>query len=424
MSKNRGIFWFRNDLRLHDNEALREALSVCHELLLVYIFDDRIFKSATPFGFAKTGKIRSQFIIESVQALQHKLEEECDSQLNVYTGITEDIIYDLARKYRTKWVFCNRERTREEVLIQDAIEQKLWSIGQEMRYSRGKMLLYTADLPFPVTHTPDQFSTFKKEIAFIPIRQPLPNPHSIPTITEEGLSSRIPGITEFGWEEGSDLRFRGGESCATHQLKLLRDNIRNNETDNMLELSPWISHGCLSPKSVFHEMNAVKNRQNQETVEDCIVNLLRRDHFRFMGKKFGNKIFLRAGVQDRHVNKDRDMNSIRSWCKGQTGEPLIDAAMQALVKSGMIPNRLRILAAMYLIYNLKQDWLVGAEFFESHLIDYDACSNYGNWSLLAGVGPVKRDETIFNIEHQTNVFDPERKFIKKWLGADSPSAEF
>jgi deoxyribodipyrimidine photo-lyase len=83
--------------------------------------------------------------------------------LVVRIGKPEVVVFELAKSLKTQWVYCNRERTYEEVLVQDALEHQLWTIGQEIRYTRGKMLYYTSDLPFPITHTPENFTAFRKE---------------------------------------------------------------------------------------------------------------------------------------------------------------------------------------------------------------------------------------------------------------------
>ncbi|MBP7184976.1 MAG: deoxyribodipyrimidine photo-lyase, partial [Saprospiraceae bacterium] len=172
--KRKAIVWFRQDLRVHDNEALFEAINCDDELLAVYVFDDKFFKNNTQkFGFRKTGIHRTQFIIQAVEALREKLKIH-GIDLIVRCGKTEDVIFELAKSYKSNWVYCNRESTYDEVQIQDQLELKLWSIGQELRFTRGKMLYYTQDLPFPITHTPDNFANFKKEVEkIVPIRVPL-----------------------------------------------------------------------------------------------------------------------------------------------------------------------------------------------------------------------------------------------------------
>src|SRR5687768_8578466 len=168
----RSILWFRQDLRLHDNEALVEAIRNSDELIPVFIFDPDQFISTTYYGTAKTGFARTRFLIESVADLKSQLQN-LGSDLVVRTGETESILFSLASGLKAHYVYCNRERTKEEVDVQDRLEKKLWTIGREVRYSRGKMLYYTSDLPFPVTHCPDSFTVFKKEVDHLPVREPL-----------------------------------------------------------------------------------------------------------------------------------------------------------------------------------------------------------------------------------------------------------
>ena len=137
--ENRAIVWFRNDLRIHDNEALTEAINKKVQIIPVYVFDERIFKGKTSYGFDKIQSFRTQFIIESVEDLRKNLRIR-GADLLVRMGKPEEIIFELAKTLKTQWVYCNRERTYEEVMVQDKLEHKLWTIGQEIRYTRGKML--------------------------------------------------------------------------------------------------------------------------------------------------------------------------------------------------------------------------------------------------------------------------------------------
>jgi deoxyribodipyrimidine photo-lyase len=173
LKKNRGIIWFRQDLRLHDNEALRDASLAVEEIVPICVFDERLYNTTTKYGFKKTDVFRASFILEAVHDLRTNLRSR-GSDLIVRFGKPEEILLELAGQLKSSYVFCNRERTQEELDVQDDLENNLWTIGQEVRYSRGKMLYYTADLPFPVTHTPDKFSAFRKEVEkIVSVRQPL-----------------------------------------------------------------------------------------------------------------------------------------------------------------------------------------------------------------------------------------------------------
>ncbi|MCB0543627.1 MAG: deoxyribodipyrimidine photo-lyase, partial [Saprospiraceae bacterium] len=180
--KQRAIVWFRQDLRLHDNEALGTALRMADEVIPIYVFDERVFAGKTRFGFPKTGRFRSRFILESVIDLRQNLRQ-IGSDLVVRVGRPEVEISELAREIKASWVLCNRERTQEEVAVQDALEQKLWSHSVELLYSRGKMLYHTQDLPVPVYHTPDVFTQFRKDNELItPVRQPIATPTALPPL--------------------------------------------------------------------------------------------------------------------------------------------------------------------------------------------------------------------------------------------------
>ena len=135
--KRRAIVWFRQDLRLHDNEALSTALRMAEEVVPVYIFDERVFKGETRLGLPKTGKHRARFILESVADLRKNLQG-IGGELVIRVGRPETILAEMAQQIKASWVICNRERTQEEVLVQDGLEQKLWGIGVELIYSRGK----------------------------------------------------------------------------------------------------------------------------------------------------------------------------------------------------------------------------------------------------------------------------------------------
>ena len=435
MKRKSVIIWFRQDLRLHDNEALYDALKAGEQIIPIYVFDERVFLSKTKFGFPKTGKFRAQFIIESVQDLRNNLRA-LGSDLIVRVGKTEDIIFEIAQKAKTSWVFCNRERTEEEVAVQDALEQKLWAIGQEVRFSRGKMLYYTSDLPFPVTHTPDIFTQFRKEVErFIPIREVLPTPtkEDFESLTLAIDSGDIPNLTDLGHDPIEKdprcvLDFKGGETEALKRLNYYiweTDLIQQyKETRNGLmgsdyssKFSAWLSQGCLSPKLIYQEL---KKYESEKTKNDSthwlFFELLWRDFFRLMGKKYGNKIFQKGGTkkeQDPSLKENKQLLQI--WIEGRTGVPFIDANMKELALTGFMSNRGRQNVASFLVKDLQVNWQMGASYFESILIDYDVCSNWGNWNYIAGVGSDPRENRYFNILAQAKRYDPKGEYVKLWL---------
>ena len=144
--------------------------------------------------------------------------------------------------------------------------------------------------------------------------------------------------------------------------------------------------------------------------------LLWRDYFRFMMKKYSNRFFQQAGIKEKTDNLHAHNNeTLLTWINGQTGNDFIDANMIELKLTGFMSNRGRQNVASYLCNDLKLDWRYGAAYFEQQLIDYDVCVNWGNWAYLAGVGNDPKGNRIFNIEKQANDYDKLKTFRNLWL---------
>jgi deoxyribodipyrimidine photo-lyase len=432
--EKRAVLWFRQDLRLDDNEALHDALGHSKHIIPVYVFDERLFKGTTyRFGFPKTGKFRAKFILESVADLRRSLQR-LGTELVVRVGKPEEIVFNIAREAEASWVFCNRERMKDELFVQDQLEKKLWSIGQELRFSRGKMLYYTADLPFPVSQAPDNFASFRKEVEkMVGVRKPLPTPDSLLPLPSNLPAGNMPALSDFGHapfkaDPRATTDFKGGETEAKerlHEFVWQSAGIKHYATqrNSLLDenasskLSPWLAQGCISPKTLFHEVALrAKEEKGTDGAQDFVTELLRRDFLRLMGKKHGNCIFNKGGIQrrpDRTLTNDSSL--FMRWAEGRTGAPFIDANMRELNMTGYISYRGRLNTAVFLSKELKVNWLMGAEYFESLLLDYDACSNYGNWNALMGVGSDPREERSLNILAQSRRYDPKGEFIRLWL---------
>lgn len=426
----KSIVWFRNDLRIHDNEALLDALKHNDQIIPVYIFDERTFQNKSRFGQRKTQKFRAQFVLEAVNDLRNSFKK-LSSNLYVRIGKPEEIIPELASKHKTSNVYCNRDRTQEELDVQDNLEKNLWMIGQEMRYYRGKMLYYTADLPFPVSHCPDIFSSFRKEVEkYVPIRKPFESPRrKINSPNSDIDYGTIPNLNDFNFKEKSiSLLYKGGESAALASLNyyLWESNAVANykETRNGLlgrdyssKFSAYLSLGCLSPKLIFSEVKRYESeRQKNKSTYWLIFELLWRDFFRFMAKKHGNAIFKKSGLKDSEAPQYHDkIELFQKWKNAQTGIPFIDANMRELNATGFMSNRGRQNVASFLVKDLKINWQLGADYFESLLIDYDPCSNYGNWNYVAGVGNDPREDRYFNIPLQAKKYDQEGKYMRHWI---------
>jgi deoxyribodipyrimidine photo-lyase len=238
-------------------------------------------------------------------------------------------------------------------------------------------------------------------------------------------------MTSLGFQEVDNLSltgFVGGETAALNRLnEYLWQNegiLKYKETRNELlgknfssRFSPWLALGCISPKRIYQEIRKFeRERKANESTYWLIFELLWRDFFRLMGKKYKNQIFKPQGPRNiKNTRLNSDMHCFQKWADGETGVPFIDANMRELNQTGFMSNRGRQVVASFLSKDLKLNWLLGAEYFESNLIDYDVCSNYGNWNYIAGVGSDPREDRMFNIQTQMAKYDAAGTFVKYWL---------
>ncbi|MGD1939713.1 MAG: DASH family cryptochrome [Leptolyngbyaceae cyanobacterium] len=425
------LVWFRNDLRLHDHFPLHKALKAGAEVIPVYCFDPRQF-GQTAFGFPKTGKFRAQFLIASVADLRRSLQQR-GSNLIIRTGLPEDVLPALANEVQADAIYWHEEVTAEELVVERAIATRIKAAGRQVQTYWGATLYHPDDLPFAVAKLPQVFTQFRKQVEQSSIvREALPpptqlspvptalNPGTLPTL--ESLGSDAPGP-----DHRAVLAVNGGETAG---LARLQDyiweadclKVYKQTRNGMLganyssKFSPWLALGCLSPRQIYQSVQQYETmRVRNDSTYWLIFELLWRDYFRWVCQKHGDLVFYSSGLRGLAIAWKQDWPRFDAWCQGQTGYPLVDANMRELAATGFMSNRGRQNVASFLTKNLGIDWRMGAEWFESLLIDYDVCSNWGNWNYTAGVGNDARGFRYFNIPKQSKDYDPEGAYAKHWL---------
>jgi deoxyribodipyrimidine photo-lyase len=430
MRWQRAIVWFRNDLRLHDHEALSQAMHSVREVIPVYCIDPRHF-GETPFGFAKTGPFRAKFLLESLADLRQRLRDK-GSELIVRWGKPEEVIPEIAHQYGAEGVFAHQEVTYEELEVEDRLEQALFKTGTTLEWAWGTTLYHISDLPMPVGSLPEVFTQFRKQAEkMADVREQFPTPEQVPSpvISDPG---ELPSLNDLNlkeapYDERAVLRHQGGESAGLERLYDYfweEDRLKSyKETRNGLlgsgyssKFSAWLALGCLSPRKIYDEVKRYESlRTKNKSTYWLIFELIWRDFFRFIAKKHGKKLFMPGGIKDEGWRGRVDWGMFEKWKEGETGIPFIDANMKEIKHSGYMSNRGRQNVASFLVNDLDLDWRLGAEYFESMLIDYDPCSNWGNWNYVAGVGNDPREGRYFNVLSQAKRYDPQGEYVKHWV---------
>ncbi|BDB56453.1 DASH family cryptochrome [Flavobacterium ammonificans] len=429
MIKN-ALVWFKTDLRIEDNETLLKAISQSEKVIPVYCFDEAHFETSV-YGFKKTGSFRAQFLLESLEDLDAKLRT-LGSGLRIVMGKPEVEIPKLVQEYKAQKVFAKREVAFEEKQTEKKVQTELFKLRCELDTYSTSTLYHAEDLPFSIKNIPDVFTNFRKKTEKdAEIRPPFTAPKQInspeiPAIELPTLEDL--GISKTTIDSRAVLAFKGGESEAIQRLQhyfydtqclSTYKETRNGMVgaDYSSKFSPWLAMGCISARYIYAE---VKKYEMQFGANDStywlVFELLWRDFFRFMFKKYQTKFFLYEGIKLKKGNsKSLNEKLLSQWVNGTTASDFINANMLELQQTGFMSNRGRQNVASYFCNELNMDWRLGAAYFEEQLIDYDVCSNWGNWAYLAGVGNDPRGHRYFNIEKQATDYDKNKAFRKLWL---------
>ena len=426
--ENTGLIWFRNNLRIHDNNSLHKAIQNHDTVIGVYFFDPKHFK-IDEFGFKKTAKFRAKFLIETVTNLQQNLANK-NITLLTYFSPPEHNLSKLCDTYSVNAIYTQKEWTKEEIDTNLAIKK---SIPDNVKFVEDyDQFLYHPDtVSKNFKNIPNVFTEFRKKVEkYVDVRKEA----EIKTLLSNNLienNTKIPTLIDLGFDDftitdKTAFPFKGGETEALKRLDYYLFESKKvatyKETRNGLvgvdystKFSPWLANGSLSPKTIYWEIKKFeKEVQKNQSTYWVIFELIWRDYFKFISLKYDNAIFKIGGILNRDYDWNSDKEVIQNWIDGKTKDDFVNANMIELKETGWMSNRGRQNVASYFAKELLQDWRIGAAYFESILLDYDVHSNYGNWMYVAGVGNDPRDRK-FNTQSQAERYDSNHKFRNLWL---------
>jgi len=416
------LVWFRSDLRVRDHAVLAAAVAEADEVIPFYCFDDHYYQQL-PFGFSKTGAFRAQFIRESVADLRVQLQN-LGGDLAIRKGATPQAIKAIHEEFPLDAIYHAQEVTHEERQIEEAVRGLEIPMQGFWNYS----LYHLDELPVEVSKIPRVFTPFRKKMEkYSHVREEIPTPEEV-EIPADFSWQELPKMEELGLETADTdpravLDFKGGETEAWQRLnhyfwdqKHLQEYKKTRNglvgADYSSKFSAWLSQGCISPVSIYHQIKEFEKevKKNSSTYW-LYFELMWRDFFRFTALKQGEQFFK---MPENHAPR-YSKKHFEKWRLGETGQDFVDANMREILHTGFMSNRGRQNVASYLVKDLGQHWYTGAAWFESQLIDYDVCSNYGNWTYVAGVGNDPRENRWFNVEKQAERYDEDGSFRKLWL---------
>ncbi len=410
----------RRDLRLADNPALYEAVQRGGPVFVVYI------RESDDPDASSLGAAQDWWLHHSLSGLSDSIEKK-GNRLILKSGNQNKTVYALIDEIGATAVFWNR-RYHKQGRDQDANLKKTLSSRGIKAKSFGASLLHepskllTRSGGYYKVYTP----FWKAFIEEPPFAEPLPAPAEIPAPSflpqSESLSDWSLLPKEPNWAAGFSQHWKPGEDGAKTALEtFLESNIDGYKKDRDFpakaatsRLSPHLALGEISPLQIWHTVNDEKSPS--ETRQKFRQELVWREfswHLLFHFPELKTREF-----NDRFAGFawDFDEKAFNQWTKGQTGYPIVDAGMRQLWQTGWMHNRVRMIAASFLIKDLMIDWRHGEAWFRNTLIDADPASNAASWQWVAGSGadaaPYFR---IFNPTLQGEKFDPEGDYVREFV---------
>ena len=397
------VFWFRRDLRIDDNAGLYRALTSGSKVLSVFIFDTEILEKLEDKKDA-----RVYFIWKKIHEIKHDLEKRYGSSLLMEHGKPLEIYKKLVEKYNVKTVFANRDYEPSARQRDKEVYDFLKSKGVDFKGFKDQVLFDKDEVlkddgtPYEV-YTP-YMKKYKSQLNDFYLKSyPVRKYHGnfIETKNFNDVT-----LKEIGFEQTYvDFPDDSFNESIIETYDQTRDFPAQRGTSR---LSLHLRFGTIS----IRELARFAKAKNEKYFNELIW----RDFYQMILYHFPDSVDKAFKPKYDSIKWENNEEHFGAWCEGKTGYPLVDAGMRELNETGYMHNRVRMLVASFLTKHLLIDWRWGETYFAQKLLDYDQASNVGGWQWAAGCGvdaaPYFR---IFNPELQLKKFDPDYKYIKKWV---------
>lgn len=424
MAENTTIIWFRHDLRLNDHQALQAAISLNQPIIPLYILDQE-----TPQNW-RIGEASLWWLHHSLLELGKSLNKY-GNRLILKKGKAEEIFNQLIKEYKVNNVFWNRCYEPYHISRDKNIKQHLKDKSINVKTFNGSLLFEPWEIKNKQNEEFKVFSPFWKTcLQYLDHKQPIENSK----IKKENIPSSWPLSDQLeewkllpqkpNWAKGFENEWKPGEKGAWDKLKKFNDVIDTYKDDRNLpaiegtsKLSPHLHYGEISPRQILQFIkNNHKNNIGNAGVNHFFSELGWREFSYHLIYHFPDFPDQNWRPQFNKFPWENQRNNLKLWQKGLTGYPIVDAGMRELWQTGWMHNRVRMIAASFLVKDLLIDWREGEKWFWDTLVDADLANNAAGWQWVAGSGadasPYFR---IFNPILQGEKFDPDGQYVKKYI---------
>lgn len=420
------LYIFHRDLRLHDNKTLTEAVVFAREhkalILPVFIFVPQQINSAPSSG-SRTTRSRSrssynpyksnnsvQFMIACLEELSEEIREDGSSLLFLY-GDTAAVVKQLINRLNVVAIF----ETLDYTPFAKKRTESLQDLGPEYHGIHDTYLTAPGSVLNGSGKTYQKFTPFYNAARRQHIEKSLEKPRNIPWY--KGRNPLTPvNLTRFKPSTNKNIHVGGGRREALKLLAAVHDidyaEVHDVPSKPTTNLSAHNHYGTIGIREFYHAAHGK---------HELVRQLYWRDFYGHICAAFESLYGIdpykfQAEGETGYAPWSKDRAVFNAWAKGETGVPIVDAAMQQLLQTGYMHNRSRLIVANWLVKDKKIYWRWGERFFAKHLVDYDFAQNFGNWCWVASVLPFSQAPfRRLDAETQAKKFDKDGAYVKKWL---------
>ena len=419
------LVWFRRDLRCHDHAALHAALSTAQRVHCAFVYDTDILDALPTRADRRVDFIHAslQELDGALNALSHTAGGEGSGML-VRHGPAVPCIVQLALELKVDTVLVNRDYEPAAIARDLAVAEQLAAHGigwadfkDQVVFDRSEVLTQSGT-PFSV-FTPYRTAWLKQLDAFQ--LRPYPIEKYAAHLAPKPQSEQRPTLKDLGFEPSNLATLP--IPLGMHGARTLLDDFRT-RIDNYRSARDYPARKGVSYLSVHlrfgtvsvRELAALAHRHGGEGAATWLSELVWRDFYQMILWHHPHVVDQAFKPAYDHLSWDDAPELLAAWCEARTGYPLVDAAMRQLHQSGYMHNRLRMVVASFLTKDLGVDWRLGERHFAQHLNDYDLAANNGGWQWAASTGcDAQPWFRIFNPTTQSQKFDPEGRFIRRYV---------
>ncbi|GGF21330.1 deoxyribodipyrimidine photo-lyase [Halobacillus andaensis] len=416
------VVWFRRDLRLNDHTALSRAVQDAGEddqLLFIFHIHPKLIEEFT---------VRHDYFFQTVHSLD-EASDQLGAPLHFLYGDVDTAFKQLFNQMEDiDSIYFNYDevgfgKERDDYMINWFKEQDITVYSAIDHHIHSAKEVYKQDGSYYKVYSP----YYKKW-------QQLDKPEirSVDHMKIEHHAVDVRDRFKKGQNKWSSIKeqfeYAGkdvGEQAALDRLDWFLDGVIYDyhkerdfpAVDGTSLMSRFLKTGAVSPRTIYHKVqNETDGRKGQQGIDTYIQEIAWRDFYNMIYHFYPNARDKEMVEKYRGIDWNEDDEAMERWKQGETGFPLIDAAMRQLNETGWMHNRLRMAVASFLTKDLLLDWRLGERYFRERLIDYDPASNIGGWQWAASTGtdPVPYFR-VFNPTRQSERFDPHGRFIKQWL---------